>query len=208
MARRCHSTKVGDVQMFVCTNERPAPLCPCGSGERGTKLCDFPLRGKKQGKTCDKRMCERCAANVGPDRDLCQAHHRLVRQADVPAQLLADESDGAMSVVGDLVEQKGLLDPNPRAKCKPGDGEAASRRVEQLSETSEPVVSQLGGSVAPDPAFRPRDAEEWREFIAERAAMFEYLNGDTREVAEAKARQLAGPVPRGAKHGPLFGGVR
>lgn len=39
-------------------------------------------------------------------------------------------------------------------------------------------------------------AREWDEFVVERAAIFEYLGGIPRPVAEVKARQLGGARPR------------
>jgi hypothetical protein len=39
---------------------------------------------------------------------------------------------------------------------------------------------------------------DWQEFYSERAAIFEYLAGTPRQVAEAEARQLAGAPPRSA----------
>jgi hypothetical protein len=39
------------------------------------KLCDFPTG--KNGKTCDARMCSRCASSVGPDLDYCPRHRGM-----------------------------------------------------------------------------------------------------------------------------------
>jgi hypothetical protein len=41
------------------------------------KLCDYPLRGKRAGATCDRKLCERCAVHAGPDLDYCPPHARL-----------------------------------------------------------------------------------------------------------------------------------
>jgi len=57
------------------------------------------------------------------------------------------------------------------------------------------------GDVEPDPPapppapFRPRDLAEWKEFAAERAAIFEHLGGFDKATAEKMARELAGPPP-------------
>jgi len=59
---------------FAC-HRGPLPSCKCG--RRGTKQCDFPLTGRKAGKTCDVHLCDRCATNVAPDRDYCPAHVRV-----------------------------------------------------------------------------------------------------------------------------------
>lgn len=50
---------------------------PCQCGCVSTKLCDFPV-GK--GKTCDKRLCEHCSHEIGPDLDYCTAHHKQWRE--------------------------------------------------------------------------------------------------------------------------------
>ncbi|MBA2718952.1 MAG: hypothetical protein H0U52_06895 [Chloroflexi bacterium] len=134
-----------------------------------TKLCDFPLLGKKAGKTCSKKMCDRCAAKVGDDRDLCPPHAKAVRDAAVPSSVLADPHPFAMSVALDICEQAGI---------------------------------------ATAPAFHPRDRADWDEFRRERAAIFEYLGGHPRELAERMALELSGPAPRYAHVGPLFSGAR
>lgn len=46
-----------------------------------------------------------------------------------------------------------------------------------------------------DPAFHPRSPSEWDEYVAERAAIFEYLGEKPRAEAEACALVLAGPWP-------------
>jgi hypothetical protein len=42
------------------------------------KLCDFPLTGSKQGKTCDRSVCSKCAVHRDPDTDYCPPHGRLI----------------------------------------------------------------------------------------------------------------------------------
>lgn len=37
-------------------------------------LCDYPLSGRKAGKTCDRSMCARCRHAQGPDVDYCPVH--------------------------------------------------------------------------------------------------------------------------------------
>ena len=54
------------------------PACKfCGEPIAGNPiLCDWKLTGTKAGRTCDARMCRRCAAAVGEDKDLCPPHKR------------------------------------------------------------------------------------------------------------------------------------
>lgn len=66
--------------MIVCS--RGVRAVPCetpGCHRPHNKLCDYPLSGPKQGKTCDRKMCERCAVPVGPNRDYCRAHEKMSR---------------------------------------------------------------------------------------------------------------------------------
>lgn len=44
--------------IFVCTRNSDRPLCRCGNV--ATKLCDYPLRGKK----CDVPLCRSCAVDT------------------------------------------------------------------------------------------------------------------------------------------------
>jgi hypothetical protein len=73
----------GKFTAFICDRggrRRPCQFCRTGYV---TKLCDFPAGPR--GKTCDAGMCDKCATNVGPDRDHCPRHkHLQPPQADLP----------------------------------------------------------------------------------------------------------------------------
>lgn len=73
----------GNLIGVVCSRGKRRRSCSTANCDRpGTKLCDYAL---KNGKTCDRPMCARCAKKVGPDRDLCPPHVRLEeRQAALP----------------------------------------------------------------------------------------------------------------------------
>lgn len=46
-----------------------------GCGARATHACDFKLRGKAEGRTCDRPLCGAAhAKRVGPGIDYCPAH--------------------------------------------------------------------------------------------------------------------------------------
>jgi len=71
----------GEVVGIVCGRGRPRRLCKCG--RNSTKLCDYPLRGRRAGQTCDRPLCEKCATKVGTHvdgahkgdtLDYCRAH--------------------------------------------------------------------------------------------------------------------------------------
>jgi len=55
-------------------------------------LCDFPLAGKKNGRTCSRPLCERCkrsqapALSPGDSLDYCPTHDELARAAAKPKE--------------------------------------------------------------------------------------------------------------------------
>lgn len=71
------------ITAIACTRgERPQRCKECGA--RASRLCDYPLTGRKAGKTCDANLCDRCAVNVGADRDYCGVHGRVSKQQKLP----------------------------------------------------------------------------------------------------------------------------
>lgn len=64
----------GEVIGIACSRES-VKRCKCG--RRADLLCDYALRGKKAGKTCDVPLCARCTTRVGHDKDYCPAHAEL-----------------------------------------------------------------------------------------------------------------------------------
>ncbi len=74
------------VTAIVCTRGQRSKRCKeCGA--RASILCDYPLRGKAAGRTCDAALCTRCAVNVGRDRDYCGPHARIAQRAPQSEQL-------------------------------------------------------------------------------------------------------------------------
>ena len=65
-------------QIGIACSRGPVKSCKCG--RRSTKLCDYPLRGKKQGKTCDAPLCDRCATSVGKNLDYCCVHAEIAKK--------------------------------------------------------------------------------------------------------------------------------
>lgn len=66
----------GSVTGIACSR---GPRTRCKCGRVATLLCDWPLHGSKEGQTCDRPLCSRCATNVGPDRDYCPSHAEMAR---------------------------------------------------------------------------------------------------------------------------------
>ena len=52
------------------------PNCQFCKLREHTKLCDFKVKVGDVGhtKTCDAKMCDVCATNVGPELDYCPNH--------------------------------------------------------------------------------------------------------------------------------------
>lgn len=69
----------GKVSMIACSRGASA-RCACGG--RKTRACDYPLRGKAAGRTCDAPLCARCAVRIGPNLDHCPAHARHARATE------------------------------------------------------------------------------------------------------------------------------
>ena len=40
-------------------------------------LCDYPVLRKGKAATCDRRQCEKCAVEVGPNEHHCAPHARM-----------------------------------------------------------------------------------------------------------------------------------
>ncbi len=60
--------KDGQPMGHVCGNL--GPHCGCCGGVSGF-LCDYPVG---EGKTCDRPLCDHCAAEVAPDVHYCPGH--------------------------------------------------------------------------------------------------------------------------------------
>jgi hypothetical protein len=78
----CHSFKLpGGGSGILCTRGRKPPVCKCGSGERVAFECDYIVRRAikptSKNKTCDAKLCERCAYSPATDKHLCPKHKVL-----------------------------------------------------------------------------------------------------------------------------------
>jgi hypothetical protein len=88
----CRFIDLGNgVTGIVCTRGERAKRCKA-CGDRASRQCDFPLRGKATGRTCDANLCERCAVVVGPDRDYCPPHARLAAKGEQQQLPLNEET--------------------------------------------------------------------------------------------------------------------
>lgn len=84
----CNTYNLGGGVTFIgCGPTRKIKCKVCGAPAE--YLCDEPLTGAKAGKTCDVRICDRCATQVDRDRHLCPPHARA-RELRIAEQTLAD----------------------------------------------------------------------------------------------------------------------
>jgi len=88
----CKGYVGGGLMIFQCDRQRSEPCAYCG--RKGGIQCQFPLSGEKQGHTCDKSLCPRCAfiVNTGDLPDgfeqkedgdtlyVCPGHYRFVER--------------------------------------------------------------------------------------------------------------------------------
>lgn len=81
----CRTVNLGGFTAIVCTREKRKRCHVCD--RPAAKLCDFPLRGRKQGQTCSRPMCSRHAFSRGERDgdtiDYCQVHHLHVEQLEL-----------------------------------------------------------------------------------------------------------------------------
>jgi hypothetical protein len=74
----CNRFTNGDTTVIVCSRGTSKRRCQCG--RVATILCDFPLSGAREGKTCDKPCCHACSVSRGKDHDYCRAHDEYARR--------------------------------------------------------------------------------------------------------------------------------
>jgi hypothetical protein len=73
----CETVKFDDgTTAIVCTRGTKRKVCRW-CARTHTKLCDYPLRGAKAGKTCSAEMCDAHAHEVGPDQHFCPPHREM-----------------------------------------------------------------------------------------------------------------------------------
>lgn len=76
----CRPFDLGNgVTGIACTRGASRRRCK-ECGRTASKQCDYPLRGKAAGRTCDVYLCASCAVSSGPDRDYCPPHSRAPQQ--------------------------------------------------------------------------------------------------------------------------------
>lgn len=76
----CRTIKLPDgTTAIACTRGRRGTCSVPGCGRPSERLCDYllaPFEVGKEPKTCDAKLCSRCAVRVGPNKDYCPPHAR------------------------------------------------------------------------------------------------------------------------------------
>ena len=66
------------VAMIVCGRKARGKQCVVCKTQYDIRLCDYPLRGAKQGQTCGRPVCGAHAMHQPPDVDYCPSHARVL----------------------------------------------------------------------------------------------------------------------------------
>lgn len=78
------------ISITMCLRSKRTPRCH-RCGRPSTKQCDYPLAGRRKGKTCDRHLCDACAVSMGnverardgvtvtDTLDYCLAHAELAK---------------------------------------------------------------------------------------------------------------------------------
>jgi hypothetical protein len=74
------------VTAIVCGRSLRRATCQHCGAPAGL-LCDYPTTA---GGTCDRRICSRCACEVGPNRHYCPKHAAFADTVPVQGSLFAD----------------------------------------------------------------------------------------------------------------------
>jgi hypothetical protein len=69
----------GNVIGVACTRGVRAATCVECKHAASSLLCDWKLRGKLAGRTCDRKLCTACAQSPAAGKHLCPAHWRAWR---------------------------------------------------------------------------------------------------------------------------------
>lgn len=161
----CRRVPVPGGVAIVCGRfPKAKPCSACGAPS--TRLCDFPLKGPRAGKTCDKPLCDRCAAAFGDEVDYCPPHARLAAAAATapPAPLACQDAEVLA--------------------CETCGGRAprCNRCLDDLEEQLAGVVS-VRGEIWGESVKKKRPGEPWPSYDA---------GGKVADMARAKVRDVAG----------------
>lgn len=85
----CEYFRVGDATVIVCSRGQRKKRCSIqGCTSHAAFECDYPLSGRKAGKTCDRSLCREHASqqsktSTGATVDYCPTHHEMAKQGKI-----------------------------------------------------------------------------------------------------------------------------
>jgi hypothetical protein len=69
---------------IVCGSRARAARCQvAGCRQSHTALCDHPVEGDPNGRTCDVKLCDLHRTQIGPGTDLCPDHAKQALISEV-----------------------------------------------------------------------------------------------------------------------------
>jgi hypothetical protein len=60
---------------IACSRNRRKPCSVPGCSSPATQLCDFPLKGAAEGRTCSRNLCQGHATTQPDGKEFCPPHH-------------------------------------------------------------------------------------------------------------------------------------
>lgn len=82
-----HKRAAVKATVIVCQRGKKWPTCAfCKTKNAATQLCDGAAPWNKS-RTCDAKMCAKCAVSVGHDVDLCPACFKAAPKENLAAAL-------------------------------------------------------------------------------------------------------------------------
>ena len=81
-------------KITVCGENANFEIC-AECGQIADILCDFPIGGEK---TCDRKLCEKCAVEIAPNLHYCKPHFEMWKKFE--------ESGGVKNVLENVIPFK------------------------------------------------------------------------------------------------------
>lgn len=135
----CEFTKTSDGMMVSCSRGSSRGTCAYCKARPADFRCDYELRGKRAGSTCDGRLCNGCAYSIpGTELHLCPPHRKEAMgkiHDEAAAEASAKAWFDSMSTSEDLdvVDRAALGDMFPRWN--------------EWGQDDSPPVSELAGEI-------------------------------------------------------------
>ncbi len=97
---------------IVCSRGRQVRKKCVGCGKPATLLCDYPLQGKRAGKTCDRPICAKCATKVpGVETSEHDPFNLCPQHKDKASEVFFQPPEGARAIMPEMVHSRRCLTP-------------------------------------------------------------------------------------------------